>query len=678
MSDTLMEDMLIGAAKKESESFMTQCFDEAAKASNQKAALLGCKKEGKEVALDARALAPNAPVMEDNEFAMMLKENAEATVADIMTSITKTEKTLTGAAKTAAYTSKMNTLKAAMKKSMATTRDIQDVEVKTFIKKGSVKRVAELMKVKKVGATDKDNRKSIIAALKETLGKPDTVVTGADGVSVTTTHVTGADAEMYAHKALVTEVGSVFTSCLAAGVDANQSDRKDESTLATTCETKAETSIKETMSGAAALNPKQLKAKLNTFRKASAIKDISSLKEGCLSEGVSSSVCKTTIKNKMKALLGKATIDDKEIEEFVLEGSQEAALTFMESCLETKTFAACRTNEAKKAVLCSRGKKEDFPVDEADVQETLQKGSDNYVKNRISACIRAADKDAAEILACTSEAAFTKDLKTVKTGGSSEAVTKKDIVAVQEAAKACAVQEAAAATKDLPAEDKLTMFRSIVKENVGLDLETLKTSGKPIAEVEYLSEAAASKVALGARACSNAGTAAGDCAVDKEFDDIAMGKLGNGRRLAKADTKKIRIRHMGRRFLIQDRIDACGEIHSEVASTDSAAVAKDKKAKMKHCLEGSKDFEATYIQIGKVKTMASDIRIMKSLSTAKAMKDCYQAEKVESSTIAAKKIARDECKVKATAHLTKIDPAPVEDTDGKCCILFFGACLSAC
>merc|ERR1711865_535606 len=72
---------------------------------------------------------------------------------------------------------KLDTVKIEMKKSLATTEDISDSKIKDFIKKGAVKKVREVAKTAK-GATKKETRDSVQAAMKESLGKPDKLVGG--------------------------------------------------------------------------------------------------------------------------------------------------------------------------------------------------------------------------------------------------------------------------------------------------------------------------------------------------------------------------------------------------------------------------------------------------------------------------------------------------------------------
>merc|ERR1711865_1277734 len=72
---------------------------------------------------------------------------------------------------------KYDAVKIEMKKSLASDEAISDKKVREFVKKGAVKKAREVAKTAK-GATKKETRDSVQAAMKESLGKPDKLVGG--------------------------------------------------------------------------------------------------------------------------------------------------------------------------------------------------------------------------------------------------------------------------------------------------------------------------------------------------------------------------------------------------------------------------------------------------------------------------------------------------------------------
>merc|ERR1711865_1304032 len=106
---------------------------------------------------------------------------------------------------------KLDAVGIAMKKSLATTEDISDSKIKDFIKKGAIKKAREVAKTAK-GATKKETRDSVQAAMKESLGKPDKLVGG-----VYVSQVTETDVELFLEEAAIDEVDSVLSSCVESG-----------------------------------------------------------------------------------------------------------------------------------------------------------------------------------------------------------------------------------------------------------------------------------------------------------------------------------------------------------------------------------------------------------------------------------------------------------------------------
>merc|ERR1712166_1228204 len=131
---------------------------------------------------------------------------------------------------------KLDTVGIAMKKSLATTEDISDSKIKDFIKKGAIKKAREVAKTAK-GATKKETRDSVQAAMKESLGKPDKLVGG-----VYVSQVTETDAELFLEEAAIDEVDSVMSSCVESGD--TLANGYDATTALGACETKAKDAFK--------------------------------------------------------------------------------------------------------------------------------------------------------------------------------------------------------------------------------------------------------------------------------------------------------------------------------------------------------------------------------------------------------------------------------------------------
>merc|ERR1712166_1274916 len=613
-----------------------------------------CAKDtAKAAAKDARTSkdGSTAETFEDSEFAAMMNDVAGDKAVATMAAAMRAKPDMTNR-------EKYDAVKIEMKKSLASDEPIDDSTVKHFLKKGAIKKAREVAKIKiSATTTAADKRKSVQAAMKESLGKPDKL--DANGVLVS--YVTEADAEMFVTEASIQEVGSILSACVESG-------ETDEAA----CGVKATQAIKDTLPGAGALGPKALEMKLDAFRKSAARKEISALKEGCGTENTDdaagAAACKKTLKAKMRVLLGKKTIEDKEVEEMVLEGSEDTAQSYMEACKEdaSKDFAKCRDEDVKKAILRSRGKPETAPIEKAELQETIQRGVNGYVKSRISACLVAAETDADKKTACTSDDAIQKDLEKMisdKSGRRLATVTKEEIVKMRTRGTVAAVKEAAESTENLGADDKVTEFRRVVKEVSGVDL-----TKSPMQEQELLDEAAVSKIAQVARACANAG--ATSCDVTSEFDKVSIGKSEKSEKRAALDTeiaamsagaakdakvatkafkekmKKVKTNKKGARKLVKERMAAC----LDADEVDTIVCVK--------------NIKNTYKHLANEKYLTATIRNQKSKMVAEKVRTCMKAQKVKGEDKAARKVKRKACRVDAKMLLGKItDKAEKEAAD---------------
>jgi len=638
-----------------------------------------CAKDtAKAAAKDARMSkdGSTAETFEDSEFAAMMNDVAGEKAATTMAAAMRAKPDMTDR-------EKLDTVKIEMKKSLASDEPIDDSKVRHFLKKGAVKKAGEVAKIK-IGGTDRrlagttttaaDKRKSVQVAMKESLGKPDKL--DANGILVS--YVTEAEAEMFVTEASILEVGTILSACVESG----ETDKAK-------CGVKATQAIKDTLPGAGALGPKALEMKLDAFRKSAARKEISALKEGCGTENTDDVACKKTLKDKMIVLLGKDAIEDKAIEEMVLEGSEDMAQSYMEACKEdaSKDFAKCRDEDVKKAILRSRGKPETAPIEKAELQETIQRGVNGYVKSRISACLVAADSDAGKKTACTSDDAIQKDLEKMisdKSGRRLATVTKEEIVKMRTRGTVAAVKEAAESTENLGADDKVTEFRRVVKEVSGVDL-----TESPMQEQELLDEAAVSKIAQVARACAKAG--ATSCDVTSEFDKVSIGKSEKSEKgeiaalvteIAALDTviagmpistdeekaakdakvatkatkaatkafkekvKKVKTKKKGARKLVKERMAAC----LDADEVDTIVCVK--------------NIKNTYKHLADEKYLTATIRNQKSKMVAEKVRTCMKAKKVKGEDKAARKVKRKACRVDAKMLLGKItDKAEKEAAD---------------
>merc|ERR1711865_871548 len=150
---------------------------------------------------------------------------------------------------------KLDAVKNEMKKSLANDEAISDSKVRDFVKKGAIKKAREVAKTAK-GATKKETRDSVQAAMKESLGKPDKLVGG-----VYVSQVTETDVELFLEEAAIDEVDSVLSSCVESGD--KLANGYDATTALGDCETKAKIAFKAFRGGEEAAIDAEITA-LNT------------------------------------------------------------------------------------------------------------------------------------------------------------------------------------------------------------------------------------------------------------------------------------------------------------------------------------------------------------------------------------------------------------------------------
>merc|ERR1712166_918726 len=160
----------------------------------------------------------------DVSFKKMMNEIAQEKASGTMAAAMRAKPDMTDR-------EKLDTVKIEMKKSLANDEAISDSKIKAFIKKGAIKKAREVAKTAK-GATKKDTRDSVQAAMKESLGKPDKLVGG-----VYVSQVTETDAELFLEEAAIDEVDSVMSSCVESGD--KLANGYDATTALGACETKA-------------------------------------------------------------------------------------------------------------------------------------------------------------------------------------------------------------------------------------------------------------------------------------------------------------------------------------------------------------------------------------------------------------------------------------------------------
>ena len=456
ISEVELESLLQETAKKEGAAKMEACFSIATAEGTSKT-LEDCRADAMIAAQSARMAKPGsaAETFAEEEFNKMMNEAAKVKAAETMQAVMRAQSSLT-------EREKLDTIKAEMRKTLATEEAIDDYKVKAFLNDGAVSKVRDI--TKNIGsATHMETRKSIQEAMKEALGKPDKVINGNN-----VPQVTEVDAEVFIVKASIEEVASVLTACKEAGE--SQSN----------CTGKAEAALAKILPKGDQLTSKRLIMKLESFRRQAVKKEMKSLAEACGANN-----CAETMKSKVKSLLGGDNVDDTTVQEYVLKGSEEAAQSYMQNCMEdaSKDFSSCRDGEVKKAVLRSRGLADDAALERANLQETLKRSTQDFVQNRIAACRVIAGDNEAQAELCSSLSQIKEEMQ--KMTSRTELV---DVVAIQRETRRNAVQIAALSTKDLNQTDKIAEMRKAVEEETGVNLEELKNNGQPMLEHTLLKE----------------------------------------------------------------------------------------------------------------------------------------------------------------------------------------------
>merc|ERR1712028_150034 len=373
IEDAEMEELLKETSKKEASDQLDSCYETVQQDSTKGASYLSsCQKEAMATARDARM--PKKGSIEDLEteaerdvsFKKMMNEIAQEKASGTMAAAMRAKPDMT-------EREKLDTVKIEMKKSLATTEDISDSKIKDFIKKGAVKKVREVAKTAK-GATKKETRDSVQAAMKESLGKPDKLVGG-----VYVSQVTETDAELFLEEAAIDEVDSVLSSCVESG-DRLANDY-DATTALGACETKAKAAFKAFRGGEeaaidaeiTALNTaiasasgadkiakeaekatKEHKKKLKTREieytytkskqdagRKNALAGVKAKMEDAKSKNIDTTSATFTeetramAKRAFKASMAVADIEDAEMEELLKETSKKEASDQLDSCYET-------------------------------------------------------------------------------------------------------------------------------------------------------------------------------------------------------------------------------------------------------------------------------------------------------------------------------------------------------
>merc|ERR1712028_332177 len=165
----------------------------------------------------------------DVSFKKMMNEIAQEKASGTMAAAMRAKPDMTDR-------EKLDAVKIEMKKSLANDEAISDSKVRDFVKKGAIKKAREVAKTAK-GATKKETRDSVQAAMKESLGKPDKLVGG-----VYVSQVTETDVELFLEEAAIDEVDSVMSSCVESGD--KLANGYDATTALGACETKAKDAFK--------------------------------------------------------------------------------------------------------------------------------------------------------------------------------------------------------------------------------------------------------------------------------------------------------------------------------------------------------------------------------------------------------------------------------------------------
>ena len=492
-----------------------------------------------------------------------------------------------------------------VQKTLADKKDLSNTKIQQFVNKGGVTSTANVIKAKKPDETPKQTRDTVIAKLKETMYDET---------------ITPTDAEIYIDEAAGTEVKDALTSC---------SGTTDE------CNTKAEAVVRDSVTGGKTMDPNQIKTKLARLKDHIARTELSNLNEACVDEDMSEAACKSTKKQSMATILGKPATDikDDEMKLYEMKGSQNKVEDTMSTCREdaTKSVDDCRS-EAKAAYKKSEGLEDGATVDNAEFQNTLDKGFDNSVKDRVTACRLAADGVPEVENACREPDAFKNDLATITDAD----ITNEEIQDIEIKVIKAAVGEAAAGTKTLPDADKRAEFRNNMKE-IGEDFQAEVDAGKFMNENNFVDKAAGSAVALQAKACAAAGVV--QCDVTKVYQETTMAKSDGGRRRLTA-SKTQKIKSKGASALMQERGEACLTLHKDDATVDLTAC--------------SESLKTAYTQLMPEKNIKRDEKKARSRIGAEKVRNCFKASVTDGADAAAKATLRTTCKAKAKVIMDKL------------------------
>jgi hypothetical protein len=187
-----LEEMLEETAKLEASKKLDSCYDIAmTKASSErKGYLSGCQTEAMATAKDARMDKHGSAAMTDTGFKKMMNDVAKQKAASTMAATMRAKPNMS-------EREKLDAVKKEMKKSLATDDDISDTKIKAFLKEGAIMKTRDVAKTTYTDANEK--RKSVQAAMKESLGNTD---------------ITETDAEMFLKDAAVEEVGAIMSACV--------------------------------------------------------------------------------------------------------------------------------------------------------------------------------------------------------------------------------------------------------------------------------------------------------------------------------------------------------------------------------------------------------------------------------------------------------------------------------
>merc|ERR1711865_989154 len=271
---------------------------------------------------------------------------------------------------------------------------------------GAVKKVREVAKTAK-GATKKETRDSVQAAMKESLGKPDKLVGG-----VYVSQVTETDAELFLEEAAIDEVDSVMSSCVESGD--KLANGYDATTALGDCETKAKAAFKAFRGGEEAALGAEITA-LDT--------KIAGMAEGAAKEVEKATKATKEQKKKLKA---------REIEYTYTKSKQDAgrknALAGVKAKMEDAksknidTTSATFTEEtramAKRAFKASMAVAD---IEDTEMEELLKETSKKEASDQLDSCYETVQQDstkgASYLSSCQKEAMATaRDARMPKKG----------------------------------------------------------------------------------------------------------------------------------------------------------------------------------------------------------------------------------------------------------------------